>query len=202
MKDWAGELWAETPVVVFDTETTGVRNSDTICEISIGVFQKGEVLSIFTSYVDPEQPIPPNVTEIHGIRDRDVVGAPKIGDLKDQVGEYLLSGAPIVAHGLGFDTRMILKTPLGELWPTDVPTLCTSDFARYRDPMCAHMPDHKLGTLSTYFGLYKERAGMHRAEADTMALGELLPRLMRSHAVGATMTKLSQDWIKSPKGKR
>lgn len=199
---YATAKWADIPLLVLDTETTGVRNSDTICEISIGVFNGGVVEELFTTYVDPEQPIPANVTEIHGIRDRDVIGAPKIGELLPKLRPFFELEFPIVAHGLAFDARMLLKTEVAALWPRDVPTLCTLDFAKHRNPMCAHMPNHQLRTVSTYLGMYKEREGMHRAEADVYALGEMIPRLMDKYVVGTSFTKLSQDWLKPAKAKK
>lgn len=194
--NWLDKQWAEIPVVVFDTETTGVRNSDTICEICVGIARKGELEEVYTTYVDPMQPIPAEVTGIHGITDQMVQGAPLLHDIAPKILEYFHMGFPIVAHGLAFDIRMICQEEeIASAWPRDVPTLCTNDYARYRDAFTkANLPNFQLRTVSTMFGLYKERKGMHRAEADVVTLTELLPRLMRQSTVGATMTKLSHEW--------
>lgn len=203
MSNWSEERWEATPVVVLDTETTGLRNSDTICEVSIAVFTAGEVQDIFTSYVNPMQPIPQEAEAVHGIRDRDVVDAPLMDDIAETVNEYLELGFPLVAHGMNFDARMLKACSLIR-WPEGVPTLCTSDHARYRDPALKSFPNHQLTTVSTFFGMYKERKNMHRAEADVRTLGELLPRLMGRRTVSESMTKLSHEWgvKKAPKGRR
>jgi DNA polymerase III epsilon subunit-like protein len=196
MSTFLDKQWADIPIVVLDTETTGVRNSDTVCEVSIGVACRGEIEDIYTTYVDPMQPIPAEVTRIHGITDSMVKGAPLLSDVAPKILEYLHMGLPLVAHGLAFDVRMLCSEPLiADSWPRDVPTLCTMDYVRFRDPMTKlSLPDFRLGTVSTMFGLYKERKSMHRAEADVYALGELIPRLMRTGVVRATMTKWSHEW--------
>jgi len=67
------ELKLKKPIVFFDLETTGVDVvKDKIVEISLlKIHPNGEEES-HTWRVNPERPIPPVVSEIHGIYDKDV----------------------------------------------------------------------------------------------------------------------------------
>ncbi len=197
MRDWNNTLWTEAPYVVLDTETTGVRKADTICEVSLQVVEDGRVVDTYHTLINPRQPIPEMVTAIHGITDADVVDAPVIEDVADDILAFLAMGVPLVAHGLAFDVRMFLRCEqIAAAWPRDIPTLCTMDFAKHRNPPTKDLPSHKLTDLVTMFGIYREHKSMHRAVADTTALVDLVPKLMRGRTVAATMTKLSHAWIK------
>ena len=70
------------PIVFFDLETTGVDVvKDRIVEISIlKIHPNGEEES-HTWLVNPERPIPPETTAIHGISDADVAGKPTFKEL-------------------------------------------------------------------------------------------------------------------------
>jgi DNA polymerase-3 subunit epsilon len=71
------ELKLKNPLVFFDLETTGVNIvSDRIVEISyLKVFPNGNQESR-TRKINPEMPIPPESTIIHGISDEDVKDQP------------------------------------------------------------------------------------------------------------------------------
>lgn len=197
MTDWYQAIWDRTPFLVLDTETTGVRKSDTICEVSILLVEDGEVVENFHSFVNPEQHIPEDVTAIHHITDDMVVNSPLIHDLAPEINRLLNTGIPIVAHGLAFDVRMLRycdQIALG--WPSGIPTLCTMNFAKHHNPPTKELPSHKLTDLTTMFGIFREHQNMHRAEADTTALAALVPRLLRGRSVATAMTKFSEQWVK------
>jgi len=71
------KLHLKNPLVFFDLETTGINiASDRIVEISyLRIAVNGEEDSK-TRLINPEMPIPPQATAIHGITDDDVKNAP------------------------------------------------------------------------------------------------------------------------------
>ena len=76
------ELKLKNPIIFFDLETTGVNvAADRIVEISwLKISPSGEERSQ-TQLVNPTIPIPPVVTEIHGISDDDVKDKPTFSEI-------------------------------------------------------------------------------------------------------------------------
>ena len=72
------KLPLDTEFVAFDIETTGLNaQTDHMTEIGAVIFSGGEIKEVFNTFVDPERHIPPDITQLTGIRDSDVAGAPK-----------------------------------------------------------------------------------------------------------------------------
>ena len=64
------ELNLSRPLAIFDLETTGIRvSNDRIVEISIIRVEPDNTSQVKTYRVNPEIPIPLEVTLIHGISD-------------------------------------------------------------------------------------------------------------------------------------
>lgn len=91
--------------VVVDLETTGNSwkdGKDRITQIAAVVVEDGEILEIFSSFVNPKREIPPFITELTGIDENLVKQAPLFCDVAPMVAE-LLHGAYFVAHNVHFD---------------------------------------------------------------------------------------------------
>jgi DNA polymerase III subunit epsilon len=75
-----GRPLSEVEFVAFDLETTGLFPVvNRIVEFGAVRFRlDGQVLGTWEQLVDPEYPIPPSVTEIHGITDSMVRGQPTL----------------------------------------------------------------------------------------------------------------------------
>ena len=69
----SNELKLERPLVVFDIESTGIMpQRDRIVEIAVlKVFPDGRTQNTVRR-LNPEMPIPPGATAVHGITDDDV----------------------------------------------------------------------------------------------------------------------------------
>lgn len=78
------------PLAIFDLETTGLSiTSDRIVEIAIIKVQMDGREERYCKRVNPQMPIPPEISEIHGIYDKDVVNEPTFKEIADSVVEFI-----------------------------------------------------------------------------------------------------------------
>jgi DNA polymerase-3 subunit epsilon len=91
------------PVVFVDIETTGgsYKNSR-VLEVAAIRYENGHVVQEFSTLINPNAYIPRSITELTGIRESDVIDAPKFEDIADELFE-ILNGAVFVAHNVRFD---------------------------------------------------------------------------------------------------
>lgn len=90
--------------VVIDLETTGNSPDQGARMIQIGAV-KVEGCTItdrFSTFVDPCCSIPPFITELTGITDKDVEGAPVFREIATDLLAFM-EGSSLVAHNVPFD---------------------------------------------------------------------------------------------------
>jgi DNA polymerase-3 subunit epsilon len=156
-------------LAIVDLETTGASAVyDRIIEVGIKRVERGQVVATYSQLVDPERPIPPIITQITGISDRDVDGAPTFAQIGAQV-RQLLDGCIFVAHNVRFDYGF-LRTELQRLAaPFTAQCLCTVRLSRLLYP---HERQHSLGQIIERFNLTV--AQRHRALDDAEAVWAFL----------------------------
>ena len=94
---------------VIDIETTGNGfKGQKITEISIFVFDGKKIVDEFTTLVNPEQNIPPFITNLTGITNAMVRYAPKFHEIAKKV-EELTRDTIFVAHNVNFDFGFFKK---------------------------------------------------------------------------------------------
>jgi len=160
--------------VIFDTETTGLSAVyNKIIEIGAVKIQNGEIIDKFSTFVDPKVTISEKITEITGITNEMVQGAPLQDEallkFKDFIGDSIL-----VAHNARFDIGFLnvgLKV-LGEPGVTN-PVIDTVELARFLYPS---MKNYKLNTLCKALNI--ELNNHHRAYHDAEATGFLLWKMI------------------------
>lgn len=165
-------------VLVLDTETTGLSAAARIVEIAaIEVEPRtGRLGSALHHLVNPLMPIPPAVTRVHGIRDRDVQGKPPFTAIAGDVATFV-RGATIAIQNARFDAR-ILDAELGRagqprLGQLDVRIVDTLDVSRGVFPLTQ---GHSLDSICDRLSV--DRAGRihHGALVDARLLAETLPK--------------------------
>lgn len=116
---------------------------------------------------------------MHGIRDRDIVGAPEWPNILERLVTFA-QGLPLVAHNASFERSVIVQTSqlLGLPVP-DFAYLCTVELAKAADPGA---PNHKLDTLAARYGI--EQHSHHDAGEDAYVGAQLALALLdrASHA--------------------
>lgn len=174
--------WLDLPWAVVDVETTGFQPSYAkIVELAVVRMQAGKVVASWSSLINPQVFIPPEVTRIHGIDNQDVVGAPRFVDALSRF-VPLLSEAIPVAYNAPFDRGFVMSAlaalrieglpnpALGEGWPAWVDP-CV--WVRHLD-RCVQdgKASNSLAAACPRWGV--EFTESHRALADATATGQLL----------------------------
>ena len=93
--------------IVFDIETTGFSSiRDRIIEIGAVKVVNGKIVDRFSTFVNPQRPIPFEITNLTSITDEMVMGSPSIDVILPQFLEFIGDGV-LVAHNAGFDVGFI-----------------------------------------------------------------------------------------------
>ncbi|HCA04361.1 MAG TPA: PolC-type DNA polymerase III, partial [Ruminococcaceae bacterium] len=158
----------EGTFICFDIETTGLSPlKDKITEIGAVKVVNGEITDIFSTFANPEMPIPQKITELTGINDEMVKDAPSQSEavtaFLDFAGDNIL-----VAHNAPFDTSFIRRACQNMNREYNYTSIDTVAIAR------AILPDIKnvkLDTVANYLRLGK--FNHHRATDDAEILAKI-----------------------------
>ena len=155
--------------VVFDIETTGLsKETESITEIGAVKVVDGKIIDRFSTFVNPERPIPAEITKLTGITNEMVADAPVITEILPKFLEFC-QDAVLVAHNANFDTdfiRLNAERKCGiEVKNTVLDTL---ELSRALLP---ELKKHKLDIVCEQLGVSLE--GHHRAVNDAEATAEV-----------------------------
>ena len=101
------DITFDQPFVAFDLETTGLKpREDKIIEIGAVLMQGKEELARFQTFVDPGCKLKMETSELTGITDDMLVGAPKLEEALSKFLEFV-GDRVLVAHNADFDTSFI-----------------------------------------------------------------------------------------------
>ncbi|GAB4412116.1 MAG: helicase C-terminal domain-containing protein [Anaerolineales bacterium] len=132
--------------VALDLETTGLDTErDSVIEIGAVKFRGREVLGTWSSLVNPSRPIPYRITQLTGIREEDVRGAPALASVLPDLVRFV-GNAPIVGHSVQFDLAFLAKQ--GVL--TNADAIDTFELASILVP---HAPRYSLDILAQTLGV-------------------------------------------------
>lgn len=144
------DLKAQT-FVVFDIETTGLNSSpasgkvDRIIEIGAVKMQGGNMTEKFSSFIACPEKLPPNIVELTGIHDEDLVSAP---DIEDVLADFYKFTDGVRAGGAQRYVRLSFR----EVLRRRVPLLLRRENVRYDD-------DRAGSAARRSFQLQAEHAG-------------------------------------------
>lgn len=165
----------ECAIVTVDFETTGLRPGiDRVVQVGLARFESGKCVGSIGSLISTDMAIPPEATLIHGIDNAMTDDAPELDDFfhGDHV-KALLQDAQPAAFNAPFDRLFIPPWALADYtWPW----LDVLSVVRVIDRYERGKGRHKLPACCERHGVTLTQA--HSAEADAVAAGELLFKLI------------------------
>jgi CBS domain-containing protein len=166
----------ELPAVVLDSETTGLDvTTCRLVQISAVRVLEGKVRheQTFDRLVNPEMPIPPTSTTVHGITDEMVADAPTFAQIKPDLDAFL-GEAVLVGQSVGFDLAVLLReTQLTGLTWRQPQFLDTKLLAAALDP---DKREFGLDALAARLGV--PITDRHQALGDALVTAEIFARLL------------------------
>ncbi len=155
--------------VALDIETTGLNaERDAITEIGIVKFRDREVISTWSSLVNPRRHIPYKIQRLTGITPEKVKDAPTISALLPRLAEFV-GKAPVIGHNVQFDLGFLRRH---RLFVQNV-GIDTFELASILVP---EAPRYSLTVLAETLGI--EIVEAHRALSDATATKDLFLKLM------------------------
>lgn len=164
------KLKLKRPLVIFDLETTGMNiNRDRIVEICLLKIYPDDREEMRTYLVNPGIPIPPEVTEIHGIKDEDVKDKPSFKELAQELNNFLKDCDFGGFNSNKFDFPLLVE----EFYRADVEF--DIEKRKFIDAQrIYHFKEPRNLKAAYRFYCDKELDNAHSAEADTLATWAVL----------------------------
>lgn len=163
----------DSPFVVFDIETTGLDNrTNGITEIGAVKVENGVIVDKWSTFVNPQQPIPPNIQALTGISDDMVADAQTIEEILPKFKEFC-KGCVMVAHNASFDMGFMRRKAEEMGTDFDFPYLDTLMLARCMYPF---LHNYKLDTITNHLNVILENH--HRAVDDAKATADAFVKML------------------------
>ncbi|MDR0953418.1 MAG: 3'-5' exonuclease [Elusimicrobiota bacterium] len=157
-------LIEEANFVCLDTETTGLDpiRGGRICEVAVLGSKGAKRVEAYSTLLNPQVLITPEVSAIHGITNDMVRNSPTFEAFAPRL-LTSLQGSVLVCHNADFDTAFLRSEfeRIGLKMP-DVFILDTLKFARCN----GNFSKNRLGVIAKELGISND--GWHRAMADTI----------------------------------
>jgi DNA polymerase-3 subunit epsilon len=164
------ELNLRRPIAFIDLETTGINvSTDRIVEISVLKINPDGKQEWMSTRINPEMPIPPNSTAIHGITDKDIANSPTFKEIAKKLTAFL-EGTDLAGYNaIKFDIPVLAEEFLR----------ANIDFnfhnRKYVDvQVIFHKKEQRTLAAAYLFYCNRELENAHSSKADTEATYEVL----------------------------
>lgn len=158
------------PLCIFDLETTGLNISkDRIVEICVLKVNPDASRESKTWLVNPEMPIPPHVSEVHGIYDKDVEDAPTFKEIAPKIMEMIMGSDLGGFNSNRFDVPLLAEEMLRAGMDFDLNKIKLVDAQTIY-----HKKEPRNLSAAYQFYCDKTLENAHSAEADVLATFEVL----------------------------
>lgn len=178
--------------VFVDIETTGGNATrDRITELAIITMKNGELVSEWSSLINPQNFIPASIQSLTGIRNEMVIDQPTFEEIKNDIYDRL-HGNVFIAHNARFDYGFI-KNEFSRCGVTfRTPVLCTVKLSRRL------FPQHKRHNLDSIMQRHNLRcSARHRAMGDARVLYEFM-QVLYNTLQSKHVDEVIHDLLKRP----
>jgi len=183
-------------IIGMDLETTSLSIEDArIIQIALLKVQKWKVVDTLISYVNPECSIPSIVTDLTGISDETVKGAPTFSDKLEEIRGFFDGNFIVFGHNVhGYDIPILVNevnrvNPKLKLSVQDFTAIDTLKIWRNLEKRTLE------GAYERFCG--KELSGGHDAEVDIKANLDVLKGMIKSFNLQDDIKSLSNATIPS-----
>ena len=163
-------LQLKRPLAVIDLETTGINlSSDRIVEIAIVKIMPDGSRQVKRKLINPEMPIPPGSTDVHGITNEMVKDAPTFKQAANEIKMFIANADLGGYNSNRFDIPLLVEEFLRSGIDIELHDRYLLDVQRV-----FHMMEQR--TLSAAYKFYCDKIldGAHSAEVDATATWEVL----------------------------
>ena len=190
MDNFAEKRPFDVPIVVLDTETTGLipEMGHRIIEIGAIRYENGEAVGKINHLLNPGRKIDPSASQVNGIADSDLVGQPTFAEIAPEL-LNLLDDALILAHNARFDAGFLgmeffIQSVQQKKSPFALknPWLCTLQLAR----AYFRFGRNNLGYIANLLGVKTGQA--HRALDDANTTYEIFKRMAKELSMRRILT--------------
>jgi DNA polymerase-3 subunit epsilon len=160
----------QRPLAFIDLETTGINlGSDRIVEIAIVKIMPDGSKLVKRKLINPEKPIPPQTTEIHGITNEMVKDAPTFRQAANEIKQFLDNCDISGYNSNKFDNPLLVEEFLRVEQDFKIDSRRLLDVQKI-----FHMMEPRTLSAAVKFYCDKELTDAHSAEADATATWEVL----------------------------
>ena len=164
--------------IAFDVETTGLSSfSDRIVELGAVVFENGQIISKYSTLINPGCPIPLAASQVNHITNEMLANAPTESQVYPSfvnfLGDALQGNTIICAHNASFDMGFISSTLERLGYNGTIRYVDTLSLSRRR----LSLENYKQDTVAVHYGFVNMNA--HRAVSDAEICGKILWELLK-----------------------
>ena len=179
----------DATIVSFDLETTGLsQRLDKIIEFGAVKMVNREVVDRKQLFINPEMPIPADISNLTHITQKDVENAKPIRDVLDELLEWI-GDAILVAHNgtfdLGFMNAACRACGKPEISNPMIDTLPLAQ-------LLMDMKGYRLGAVCRHYNVAYDGEGAHRADYDAEVLSRCFCSMMNELGQEATLDTIEQ----------
>lgn len=174
----------DAPIIVFDTETTGVSTSDQVIELAAVKLKINgdsyEKIGEFFTYIKPRILVPDEAIKIHGIRNEFLADKPTWEECAADIMAFFGSAPVVAAYNGEFDIRMMNRM-YGMTGASFTPVCLLDVLQMARDLIPKkNVPNYKLSSVAEYLGVHGGLV-FHDARDDVAATIGCMQILMKAY---------------------